>query len=433
MVLFWFRRDLRLQDNTALYHALSENNEVQPIFIFDNEILGKLEEKRDSRVTFIHKRLELLNLELKKHEASLWTFHGKPIEIFKQLIKKIPVKAIYLNKDYEPYAIERDKEIIDLAFHHKISLKNYKDHVIFEENDILKKDGRPYTIYTPYMRMWKKSVSETDLPHYFSENLLKNLNNFPFSKIINLDKLGFLPGFHQIPGEIPGYETIKEYDKYRDFPAIEGTTRIGPHLRFGTISIRQMARLGMEYNSGWINELIWREFFQSIIYHFPYSAQESFKKKYDSIQWINDEKQFESWCKGKTGYPFVDAGMKQLNNTGFMHNRVRMIVASFLTKHLLIDWRWGEAYFAKKLLDYELASNVGNWQWAASCGCDAVPYFRIFNPNLQMKKYDPELKYIKKWVPAVLTPEYEKPIIDHEFARKRAILSYKKAQQDYKS
>lgn len=427
ITLFWHRRDLRLDDNAGLFHALQSPHPVQPLFIFDTSILDQLEDKSDARLTFIYHYLQELKSAYEKHGGSLLVEIGTPLEVFEKLSKKYPIKAVYTNNDYEPYALKRDEAVRELLQKHKIDFHSYKDHVVFEKNEVVKKDGTPYTIYTPYMRAWKVMYAEKETKFFPSEKGLKALLKQNPLPLPTLKKIGFEISKIALPSPEVTVSLIKQYDKQRDYPAIPGTSHLGIHFRFGTVSIRQKMKHAMELNGVFFNELIWREFYQMIIFHFPHSAKDSFKTKYDTIAWQNDEKLFAKWCKGETGYPIVDAGMRELNSTGFMHNRVRMIVASFLSKHLLIDWRWGEAYFAAKLLDYELASNVGGWQWAAGCGCDAAPYFRVFNPTLQADRFDPKQVYIKKWVPEFGTAQYAKPIVEHVFARNRAIETYKKA------
>jgi deoxyribodipyrimidine photo-lyase len=425
--IFWHRRDLRIQDNAGLFHALQSPHEVQPLFIFDTTILDYLENKSDARVTFIYHYIEQIKLAYEKQGGSLLVEIGKPLEVFEKLLKKYSIKAVYTNNDYEPHALQRDQVVQELLHKNNISFHSYKDHVVFEKNDILKKDGTPYTIYTPYMRAWKALYMEKEKKVFPSEKGLKQLLKQNPLPLPSLKKIGFEVSTIPLPSSEVAVDLIKQYDKQRDYPSIPGTSHLGIHFRFGTISIRQKMKHALELNDTFFNELIWREFYQMIIFHFPHSAKDSFKPKYNRIAWQNDEQLFDQWCKGETGYPIVDAGMRELNATGFMHNRVRMIVASFLSKHLLIDWRWGEAYFAEKLLDYELASNVGSWQWAAGCGCDAAPYFRVFNPTLQADRFDPQQVYIKKWVPEFGTTHYSKPIVEHVFARNRAIATYQTA------
>lgn len=426
--LFWHRRDLRIEDNTALFKALKETSNVIPLFIFDTIILDQLSEN-DQRVLFIHQEVSRLKEIYQSFGSDLIVKYGNPIELVPEIAQKYEAQVVYTNRDYEPYALQRDQTIYTTLSNLDIVFKEAKDHVIFEKEEILKPDQHPYTIFTPYMKRWKEKLSNFYLSSYPVEKYITNLwKTFDVADIVSLNEMGFSD--EQIvafPEPIFDEDLIRNYDQNRDLPSVLGTSRLSLHLRFGTISIRFLARKAMSLNEKFLNELIWRDFYQMIIYHFPYSIQNSFKKQYDRIQWVNNEEHFQLWCKGQTGYPIVDAGMRELNATGFMHNRVRMIVASFLTKHLLIDWRWGESYFAEKLLDFELASNVGGWQWAASSGCDTAPYFRVFNPTLQQEKFDKEYLYIKKWVPEFGTDKYVKPIIDHSFARDRVLRVYKAA------
>lgn len=427
ITLFWFRRDLRLKDNHGLFQALSNGSNVQPIFIFDKNILDKLEDRSDRRVSFIHKQLDQLNEELTKHGSRLWVFHDTPIEVFKSITEEHQITSLYTNRDYEPYARERDKDIYDFLSSKHIPFKAFKDHVIFEKGDVLKDDGSPYTVYSPYARKWKAAFREDCIQPFGSESILHNLNKSDEGPFLTLQDIGFQK--HVNDWNQPEVEPSKllRYSEDRDIPGIEGTTKISVHLRFGTVSIREMFRIGREHSEKWVNELIWREFYQMILWHYPKVVGKCFKPAYEMIEWRNNEGDFRAWCEGRTGYPIVDAGMRELNQTGFMHNRVRMIVASFLTKHLLIDWRWGEAYFAQKLLDFELASNNGGWQWAAGTGVDAAPYFRVFNPYIQTEKFDPNRTYIRKWVPEFESQSYPGPIVDHAEARDRAIATYQKA------
>ncbi len=425
--LFWFRRDLRLQDNAGLYHALKNKN-VLPIFIFDKNILDKLNNRDDARITFIHQELQSMNKELLQHNSSLVIKHGDPLQIWKELIAEFPIQAVYTNHDYEPYAEERDSLIRDLFNHHQISFHTFKDHVIFEKNEILKDDEKPYVVFTPYKNKWLKKLSPFFYQPYPSESYLGNLIEINPQLIPSLAELGFHKAALQLPDK--NYENVlQDYSRDRDFPAKDATSRIGMHLRFGTVSIRQTVAQAIQQKSDvWLSELVWRDFYFSIIWHFPHSATGSFRRAYDLIRWRNKEREFKAWCEGKTGYPLVDAGMRQLNETGFMHNRIRMVTASFLSKHLLIDWRWGEHYFATKLLDYEMASNVGGWQWAAGSGVDAAPYFRIFNPYEQQKRFDKDLSYIRKWIPEFDDPFlYPQPIVDHKEARERCLKVYRQA------
>lgn len=429
LALFLFRRDLRLEDNAGLYHALKSGYKVLPIFIFDTEILDKLADKSDARVTFIHQELERIKTTLeKKHQSSLLVLHGKPRFIWETLLKEYNVEQVYSNHDYEPYAIKRDNDLKAFFNKNEVSFYTYKDQCVFEKDEVLKDDGKPYVVFTPYKNKWLAKLKPF---HYKAYPTDKYATIFLKTTAFNLPSLTAL-GFEKSKTPFPdkSYQAVlKDYGHDRDFPAMDATSHISVHLRFGTVSIRQLIATAIdEKSSVWLSELIWRDFYFTIIYHFPHSATNSFRKEYDQIEWRNNETEFTAWCEGKTGYPMVDAGMRQLNETGFMHNRVRMVVASFLTKHLLIDWRWGERYFAEKLLDYELSSNVGGWQWAAGSGVDAAPYFRIFNPHEQLKKFDKSLKYIKKWVPEFEDPfKYVKPIVDHKFARERCLETYKNA------
>ena len=426
--VFWFRRDLRLHDNAGLYHALTSNNPVLPIFIFDTNILNKLEDKADARVQFIHATLEGMNKELNEMGSSIKIYHNSPLNAFKELLKEYTIEKVFTNHDYEPYATERDQQIAELLLEQGITLHTYKDQVIFDKSEVMKDDGDPYTVYTPYSRKWKSLVTPFYLKSYPTEKLFHNFYKQSPIAFPALDALGFKPSSIFIPPATVKKKILEEYGEHRDFPGQEGTSRLGIHLRFGTISIRELARKATTASDVFLNELIWREFYQMILWHFPHVGKgKAFKPAYDFIQWRYSEEDFEKWCQGMTGYPMVDAGMRQLNKTGFMHNRVRMVTASFLSKHLLIDWRWGEAYFAEKLLDFDLAANNGNWQWAAGCGCDAAPYFRIFNPTLQAKKFDLDRKYIREWVAEIDELTYPLPMVDHEMARQRCLQEYDRA------
>lgn len=426
ITVFWFRRDLRLDDNAGLFHALNSDEAVLPIFIFDDSILSQLP-KDDARVTFIHQQLEKIQSELKKVGKALAVFHGKPMEVYQKLISENSIKTVYTNHDYEPYARKRDLELFKLLKEHNIEFKTSKDQVIFEKSEVVKDDGTPYVVYTPYSNKWKENFSKTKLINYKSEDRLKNIvpHSYPF---LSLKDIGFETSKIKISPFDISKDLIGNYEATRNFPALNKTSYLGIYLRFGAVSIRKMvAHALISKNETFLKELIWREFFMQILWHFPHTVNSSFRPKYDALKWENNEDLFQKWCDGKTGYPFVDAGMRELNATGHMHNRVRMIVASFLSKHLLIDWRWGETYFALKLLDYEQSSNAGNWQWAAGSGVDAAPYFRIFNPTEQVKKFDKDLKYIKKWIPEYGTSRYPEPIVDHKEARERCLRVYKEA------
>jgi len=424
--IFWFRRDLRLDDNAALFHALDGDKMVLPIFIFDTNILSELP-KDDARVTFIHKLISNINSELKTYGTSLAVFHDDPVSVFKKLVENYPVETVYANHDYEPYARRRDIEINKLLKAQDVGFKTAKDQVIFEKQEIVKDDGKPYVVYTPYSNKWREAFGKMKMPYYPSEKLLPNIAKHT-EAFLSLNDIGFDPAIIRVSDFNISEDLISHYDETRNFPALDETSHLSPHLRFGSVSIRQIVKNANEsHNKTFLKELIWREFFMQILWHFPETVTKSFRPKYDHIKWRNSEADFETWCEGKTGYPIVDAGMRELNATGTMHNRVRMVVASFLCKHLLIDWRWGEAYFAEKLLDYEQSSNIGNWQWAAGSGVDAAPYFRIFNPAEQQKKFDKDLKYIRRWIPEFGTNQYPEPMVDHKEARERCLKVYKEA------
>ena len=429
IAIFWFRRDLRLKDNHGLYQALESGKKVLPIFIFDEDILDLLENKYDKRVDFIVQALQTLNSFLKSKNKGIKIFKGKPLEIYKKLSQNYVIEAVYCNEDYEPYAIKRDQEIADFLASKNINFHKFKDQVIIHKDEIVKADKKPYTVYTPYSKLWLNEFQKVDLQGFPSEKKLDNLLDIPFEEL-KIEDIGFQKT--NLAFEIPEADLhiIKTYEETRNFPAVKGTTQLGVHLRFGTISVRKLAKIAKENNLTFLKELIWREFFMQILYHFPKVVNHSFKSKYDAIPWENNPEFLEKWKAGKTGFPIVDAGMRELNTTGFMHNRVRMITASFLIKHLLTDWRIGEAYFAEKLMDYDLSANNGNWQWCASSGCDAAPYFRIFNPDEQQKKFDPDFKYIKKWIPEFGTKYYPKPIVEHKKAREKVLKVYKDALDD---
>jgi deoxyribodipyrimidine photo-lyase len=423
---FWFRRDLRLEDNVGLHHALKASNNVQVLFIFDDDILSKLP-KDDARVSFIYETLSKINNQLNEKGSSVLVKHGSPLNVWKSLVSEYDVVSVYANKDYEPYGIKRDLKITSFLEEEGISFYNHKDQVIFEENQVVKNDGLPYTVYTPYKNKWlKKFEYDNDTIDYTI-----NFENFSIKKYIfpTLSSIGFSKSSIEV---IPyNLSSIDNYDEVRDFPFQDKTSYLSPYLRFGLVSVRKMVVFALKTNATFLSELIWREFFMQVLFHFPKVVNSNFKKKYDLIPWRNDEVEFKKWCSGETGYPLVDAGMRQLNTTGYMHNRVRMITAGFLCKHLLIDWRWGEAYFASKLLDYELSANNGNWQWAAGTGCDAAPYFRVFNPETQLKKFDKNLSYVNKWILDFNELTYPQPIVNHKIARELAISTYKTALSNF--
>jgi deoxyribodipyrimidine photo-lyase len=428
LTLFWFRRDLRFNDNQGLARACASGFPVAPLFIFDTNILKNLE-RDDARVTFISDALEALRESFRERGGELAVFHGRPLEILESILKSQPVKAIYANEDYEPYARERDAQVAGLANKHGVEFRTFKDQVIFAPGEIAKDDGEPYRVFTPYYRRWKESLRNITIPAFASSGefaALKSKDGRIAAGAV-LKEIGFSRTALELPPRQLSKAKISAYAKKRDLLALDATTHLGVHLRFGTLSVRQAVRAARSLSETWLKELAWREFFMQVLYHHPRTVSEPFDERFANVKWINDKEQFQSWCEGRTGYPVVDAGMRELNATGFMHNRARMIAGSFLTKHLLIDWRWGERYFASKLLDFELASNVGNWQWVAGCGCDAAPYFRIFNPALQAKKFDSNGEYVKRWVREAGSPGYTKPIVDHETARKRAIVTLNRA------
>ncbi|MBZ5857148.1 cryptochrome/photolyase family protein [Flavihumibacter profundi] len=425
IAIMWFRRDLRLTDNAALYHALRSGLPVLPVFIFDKNILDDLEDRKDRRVEFIHQALEEMQEKLVTLGSTLDVRYGEPTAMFKELLKDYSVQQVFTNHDYEAYAQDRDIAVEKLLQQHGTTFHHYKDQVIFEKTEVVKEGGKPYAVFTPYSRRWKAALQPQDFAQFPVQKHYTAFLQQARKPLPTLASMGFEPLDQPFPGKMLKTEMARKYSEQRDFPAIEGTSRLGVHLRFGTISIRHLVARARELNDTYLNELIWREFYQMVLWNFPQvSRGKAFRAEYDLISWRNNEAEFTAWREGRTGYPIVDAGMRELNATGYMHNRVRMIVASFLTKHLLIDWRWGEAYFAKKLLDYDFAANNGGWQWASGSGCDAAPYFRIFNPYLQAKKFDPQGEYIRKWVPELDSFNYPIPIVDHEFARKRCLEQY---------
>lgn len=438
--IFWLRRDLRLEDNAGLYHALRGPFPVLPLFIFDTDILDQLEQKADARVEFIHLSIKELKSRLEDLGSTMLVRQGRPEEVWKKLLGEFGIRAVFTNRDYEPYARERDATVEKLLATQGIPFQDFKDQVVFEAGEVLKDNGQPYTVFTPYSRKWRSALDSRlvntgknaapgsfFLASYPSEKYLDNLLKTKPLPLPSLEELGFRPAHIPFPSREVTQGLIRNYDKTRDFPALDGTSRLGIHFRFGTISIREKARRARGLNDTFLNELIWRDFYSQILAQFPHVANGPFKREYERIEWRNAPEDFDRWCSGMTGYPLVDAGMRQLNETGYMHNRVRMVTASFLAKHLLINWQLGEAYFAEKLLDFDLASNSGGWQWAAGCGTDAAPYFRIFNPTEQARKFDPEEKYIRRWVPEYGTDAYPRPMVEHVFARERCLAAYKQA------
>ena len=422
--IFWHRRDLRIEDNAALSAASQSGFSVLPVFIFDTNILNNLP-SNDARVSFLYETIHRLKLEYQKLGSDLLVFYSSPLQSFQELVSRYNVHHVYINKDYEPYALQRDNEIVSFLKANGIETKFYKDQVLLEPGEVIKDNGEPYTVFTPFSKKWKSTIGNVVEYKLEVSNLLSVIEKQP---LVKLENIGFVQSNIPIPSSEINLKIVKDYEQNRDIPSINGTSRMGLHLRFGTISIRQLYLRSVNVSPKYVDELIWREFYFQIIFFFPYVVKSSFKKIYDNIEWRNNIEEFEKWKNGKTGVPIVDAGMRELNATGFMHNRVRMIVASYLTKNLLIDWRWGESYFAEKLLDFELASNNGGWQWASGSGVDAAPYFRIFNPDLQTKRFDPNANYIRKWVPEYNSLSYiNSGIVSHEFARKRCLETYKKA------
>lgn len=425
--IFWFRRDLRLDDNTGLFRALRDGNNVLPLFIFDTQILDAIENRKDRRVAFIHKELADIKRQLNELGSDLNVYVGKPVEVFKQVTTDFAVEKVYANHDYEPYARQRDTQVRDFLEGKGVSFHTFKDQVIFEKEDVLTDQKKPYTVYTPYKRKWLGTLKPEHYAPVKNEAHFKNFAKVSnISKMPSLKQIGFEDVDFQFPPKTWSKEAMKNYEHRRDIPSIDnGTSHFGLHLRFGTLSVRALVKQAIGSSDVWLSELIWREFFMQILWHFPKVEKRSFRPQYEHIKWRNNPADFEKWATGMTGYPLVDAGMRELVHTGHMHNRVRMVVASFLTKHLLIHWYKGERFFAEHLLDYDLSANNGNWQWAAGTGCDAAPYFRVFNPTSQIEKFDPDYIYIKKWVPEWGTKSYPKPMVDHKDARERALKTYK--------
>ena len=425
--IFWFRRDLRLHDNKGFYAALKSGLPVVPLFIFDKDILDALQYKDDKRISFIYKAIEAMQAQLQKEGSTMEVRYGKPRDIFKQLLQDYEVKAVHTNEDYEPYAAERDGAVENLVKSNGATFHLYKDQVIFAKDEVTKKDGGHYSIFGPYSRAWRAQLKDDNHAPAPSEKHLKNCLAQKSKPMPTLAEMGFekvaLP---TLPTQWDK-EIIKHYHSTRNLPAVAGTTKMGVHLRFGTVSVRQLLAEALPINETYVNELTWREFFMQMLWHQPRLVDEPCNLRYANIQWRNNEEEYLRWCRGETGVGIVDAGMRELNETGFMHNRVRMLTASYLVKNLLVDYKWGEAYFGEKLLDFDLSANNGNWQWVAGCGCDAAPYFRIFNAELQAKKFDPKDQYIRKWVPEYGTSKYPKPMISHAAAKERCLKAYKAA------
>jgi len=426
--VIWFRRDLRLEDQAALSHALNQSTgPVIPLFIFDSNILDDLTDKKDRRVLFIYNVLSKMRSRLISHGGGMLIKYGDPLTVWKELVEQYKISQVFYNRDYEPYAKSRDQEVTQYLTEKGVDVSSYKDQVVFESEEIRKADGEPYVVYTPYKRKWLDRFHSSETPEFAVDMKTSKWAKIDYGAMPALGKMGFEPETYDFPVNLVDDPLIASYDQHRDYPAVDGTSRLGAHFRFGTISIRKWVKRAATLNSVFLSELIWREFYSQILDCFPHVVGNSFRPKYDHIEWLNDQGDFAAWCNGMTGYPLVDAGMRELNQTGYMHNRVRMVTASFLTKHLLIDWRQGEAYFASRLLDYDLASNNGGWQWAAGCGTDAAPYFRIFNPESQLKKFDGKHEYVRKWVPDLDELTYPAPIVEHKFARERCLRTYKAA------
>ncbi|MDP3679050.1 MAG: deoxyribodipyrimidine photo-lyase [Methylotenera sp.] len=464
--LVWFRRDLRDFDHAALYHALKHSAQVYCAFVFDTEILDKLTDKADRRVAFIWESVRELKAALQNKGGDLIVLHGRAADEIPTLANTLQVQAVFTNHDYEPSAIARDLlveaqlQTSNIAFHH------YKDQVIFEKDEVLTMTGKSYSVFTPYKNRWLNTVNDFYLKAYPVDAYLHHLAKPETNDLISLELLGFQRtnlSHMRLPTGMSGSaelfadfsERIQRYKEARDFPAVKGVSYLSVHLRFGTISIRHLVRTALQLGGAgaetWASELIWRDFYFQILHHHPQLADgKAFKPEFEALPFPNNPDYFQAWCDGKTGYPLVDAAMRQLNNTGFMHNRLRMVAASFLVKDLLIDWRWGERYFAEKLIDFDFSANNGGWQWAASTGCDAQPWFRIFNPITQSEHFDANGRFIRKYVtelvncndkeihaPWLMPPlrqtaintvvgrDYPQPIVDHASQRALALVLYK--------
>jgi len=471
--LVWFRRDLRDYDHAALYHALKSSNQVFCVFVFDTAILDKLSDTQDRRVEFIWESVKELKAALQAKGSDLIVLHGKTAAEIPALACSLEVQAVYTNHDYEPEAIARDANVAATLKDRQIDFHHFKDQVIFEKDEVLSMSKKPYSVFTPYKNMWLKTVNDFYLKPYpvdsYLQHLAKPEGKHAIADIPSLESLGFAStnlSELRLPTGMSGgaqlfadfVQRINRYKEARDFPSIKGVSYLSVHLRFGTISIRHLARAAWQTGGAgaetWLSELIWRDFYFQILHHQPRVASgHAFKAEFESLPFPNSHELFKAWCDGKTGYPLVDAAMRQLNSTGFMHNRLRMVAASFLVKDLLVDWRWGERYFAEKLIDFDFSANNGGWQWAASTGCDAQPWFRIFNPVTQSERFDANGRFIRKYVteltncsdkeihapwlmPAqrqtaintVIGRDYPQPIVDHAAQRERALSLYKAAQ-----
>ena len=459
--LVWFRRDLRLDDHAALYHALKVSDAVYCAFVFDRTILDPLP-RADRRVAFILESVRELDAALRAKGGVLLCLTGDPRDEIPRLASRLGVQTVWTNRDYEPAVIARDAQVAERLAAQGIGFETAKDQVIFEQDEVLTADGRPFSVFTPYQRAWRKRLTPFYLRPYPVQRYLDRLARTDGDSLPTLAALGFdTVDVSRLQPGMSGAETlladfshrIDRYHEARDYPAVKGPSYLSVHLRFGTVSIRQLAgfaeHLGNAGADTWLNELIWRDFYQQILWHHPRVVDHAFKPVFDALVFENRQDWFAAWCEGRTGYPLVDAAMRQLNQSGYMHNRLRMVTASFLVKDLLIDWRWGERYFAEKLIDYDLAANNGGWQWAAGTGCDAQPYFRIFNPVSQSEKFDPKGAFIRRYVPELadlpdraihapwqaspielsaagirLGDHYPAPLVDHAIQRERALAMF---------
>jgi len=426
ITIFWHRRDLRFADNAGLAAALQSGHPVLPLFIYDQTILEKLPPD-DARLTFIFDQVERLAHEAREAGGGFLARYGKTEAVFEALLKAYDVAAVYTNEDYEPYATERDAVIAKLVEKHGAEFKAFKDQVIFAKDEVLTKNGKPSKVFGAYSKAWQAKVTPDDFKPHPSARLFKKENLASPQKgdasRPTLKEMGFERHEQWTPpAHLPPAKVVENYDQVRDLPAEKrGTTRLSVHLRFGTVSIRQLMQQAQELNNKLLNELIWRDFFMMLLWHFPNTATEAYDPKMRHLPYRDDEAQYRAWCEGRTGYPLVDAGMRQLNATGYLHNRARIATAGFLVKQLFIDWKLGEHYFSEKLLDYDMSNNVGNWQWMAGTGAVAAPWFRVYSPDSQQQQYDPDYEYVKQWVPEFGTDKYPAPIVDHKFGRERAL------------
>ncbi|TGE15405.1 cryptochrome/photolyase family protein [Hymenobacter elongatus] len=434
IVLFWHRRDLRLHDNAGLAVALQSGLPVVPLFIYDREILDQLPSRRDARVTFIYDEVERLGRQTEQAGGTFLAFYGRPLEVFAQLVQHYEVAGVYTNEDYEPYAAVRDAAIAELIKPAGTEFRVFKDQVIFAKNEILSKSGTPPRVFGAYSKTWLAALRDEHLVPYPSTEHFVESNLMPLAEAAprpTLEQMGFERYEQFVPAaELPAAALVSNYHNTRDKPGlVNSSTRRSVHLRFGTLSVRELMQQAKELNPKLLNELIWRDFFMMILWHYPFTATESYDPRLRLVPYRNNEDEFRAWCEGRTGYPLVDAGMRELNQTGYMPNRARIAAAGFLVKHLLIDWRWGDRYFADKLLDYDMSQNVGNWQWMAGTGAVAAPWFRVYSPQSQQEQYDTTFDYVRQWIPEFGTRDYPTPIVEHKFARERAIATFRAAYQ----